>query len=566
MNENPGTDVNDGWPPRFSLDQERILNLLTGDRFYSNPSAALRESILNAIDAVHRRKRSEPEIEPEISVTFDRSTRQLEISDNGIGMGKAEVSSLFTKIGASAATHESEKDAVGEFGIGVISYFMAADVFDVQTFDGKSEAIGLRFTREMLAGGAATTVETFRAEKGTTVTLLLRDDALVQLLVDQYPHWCRDVEGLTARELPTDRFLEQGNTGRVHQELEVELPDWIEKSHLGPVDTPPGWDAMTGRSTVSVLYRGVFVQQHEVDGFWGIRGSIDVDPKHFKPSLNREGFVGAEFKGEVKAFLKNAHPLILMEMARIVRQASSAGKLTKWNEGRWANLWLSVPRTKEYSDATAAWDRLFRSLPAFEVAQGDRWAPCSFEELLELSPPIYLAPHAQENPNDSVKAAVRLLRNSKKSVIRGIRRDNSWMRYAGSSFGTTADLISNAFKDELPEIIPVAPKADDILTAVERLAPLFTGPPAIDLVRLGPETPPALRLQRRLVINIDNPTGREIVSKVLESNAGPDALIEIAARHAYEQLGQVAAVVKDIKTGPEILSPVRRRYIRSRLA
>lgn len=513
MNENPGTDVNDGWPPRFSLDQERILNLLTGDRFYSNPSAALRESILNAIDAVHRRKRSEPEIEPEISVTFDRSTRQLEISDNGIGMGKAEVSSLFTKIGASAATHESEKDAVGEFGIGVISYFMAADVFDVQTFDGKSEAIGLRFTREMLAGGAATTVETFRAEKGTTVTLLLRDDALVQLLVDQYPHWCRDVEGLTARELPTDRFLEQGNTGRVHQELEVELPDWIEKSHLGPVDTPPGWDAMTGRSTVSVLYRGVFVQQHEVDGFWGIRGSIDVDPKHFKPSLNREGFVGAEFKGEVKAFLKNAHPLILMEMARIVRQASSAGKLTKWNEGRWANLWLSVPRTKEYSDATAAWDRLFRSLPAFEVAQGDRWAPCSFEELLELSPPIYLAPHAQENPNDSVKAAVRLLRNSKKSVIRGIRRDNSWMRYAGSSFGTTADLISNAFKDELPEIIPVAPKADDILTAVERLAPLFTGPPAIDLVRLGPETPPALRLQRRLVINIDNPTGGRLYRK-----------------------------------------------------
>lgn len=565
MAESPDTDINGGWPPRFSLDQERILNLLTGDHFYSNPSAALRESILNAVDAVHRRKRSEPHLRPEIRVTFDRSTRQLEIRDNGIGMGKAEVSSLFAKIGASAATNESEKDAVGEFGIGVISYFMAANSFDVQTFDGKSEAIGLRFTKEMLAGSAATNLEATRADRGTTVTLYLRDDALVQLLLDQYSHWCRDVEGLTARELPTGHLLEQGNTGRIHQELEVELPDWIEKSHLGPVDSPPGWDAMTGRSTVSVLYRGVFVQQHEVNGLWGIRGSIDVDPKHFKPSLNREGFIGEDFKGEVEAFLKRVHPLILEEMARIVEQASDAGKLTKWNENRWANLWLSVPRTKEYANATAAWDRLFRSLPAFEVAQGDRWAPCSFEELLALHPPIYLAPHAQEKSNDSIKAAVRLLRSSKKSVIRGIRRDNSWMKYAGSSFGTTAELISNAFKKELPEFIPVASKADDILTAVERVAPLFTGPPAIDLVRLGPETPPALRLKRRLVINVDNSTGREIVTKVLESNAGADALIGIVARQAYEQLTQVAAVVNEIKTGPEILSPVRRRYIRSRL-
>jgi len=558
-------NTKDVWPPEFSLDQERILNLLTGDRFYSNPSAALRESVLNAVDAVHRRKRSEPQIDAEITVTFDRSTRQLEIRDNGVGMGRTEISSLFAKIGASAATYEPEKDAVGEFGIGVISYFMAADSFDLQTYDGKSEPIGLRFAKEMLAGGPATKLDATREDTGTTVQLHLRDDTLVQLLVDQFPHWCRDVEGLTARELPEDRPLEQGNAGRIHQKMDIELPSWIEKSHLGAVDSLPGWDAMTGKSTVSVLYRGVFVQQHEVNGLWGIRGSIDVDPKHFKPSLNREGFVGEEFKGEVEAFLKQVHPLILEQMARIVKNASDAGKLTKWTEKRWANLWLSVPRTKEYTNATTTWDRLFRSLPAFEIAQGDRWSPCSLEELLALPTPIYLAPQAQEKPSDSVKAAVRLLRGSKKTVVRGIRRDNSWMRYAGSSFGTTADLISNAFKDELPEFIPVGSRADAILADVGRVAPLFTGPPPIDLVSLGPETPPALRLQRRLVINIDNPSGRKIVEQVLESNAGAELLVWIVARHAYEQLTQVAAVVNEIATGPEILSPVRRRYIRSRL-
>lgn len=566
MRESIDADTNGGWPPRFSLHQERILNLLTGDRFYSNPSAALRESILNAIDAIQRRKRSEPHLKPEILVTFDRRTNQLEVRDNGIGMGKAEITSLFAKIGASAATNESAKASVGEFGIGVISYFMAADSFDLHTFDGNSEAIGLQFTKEMLAGSPAIDLDTSRSDKGTTVTLYLRDDSLVQLLMDQYSHWCRDVEGLTARELPADCLLKQGNAGRAHQELNVELPNWIEKSHLGPVDSPPGWDAMTGKSTVSVLYRGVFVQQHEVNGLWGIHGSIDVDPKHFKPSLNREGFVGEEFKGEVEGFLKKVHPLILEEMAALVKHASESGRLTKWNENRWANLWLSVPRTKEYASATVAWDNLFRSSPAFEIAQGDRWAPCSFDELLALRPPIYLAPHAQEKTNDSIKAAIRLLRNSKKSVVRGIRRDNSWMKYAGSSFGSTAELISNAFREELPEFIGVAANADNILTKVERVAPLFTGPPAIDLVHLGPETPSALRLKRRLVINIDSSAGREIVTRILESNAGAEALIGIVARHAYEQLTQVAAVVNEIETGPEILSPVRRRYIRSCLA
>ena len=50
----------DRWPPEFRLDRTSILNLLTGKSFYSDPSAALREAILNAIDAVFRRKKADP--------------------------------------------------------------------------------------------------------------------------------------------------------------------------------------------------------------------------------------------------------------------------------------------------------------------------------------------------------------------------------------------------------------------------------------------------------------------------------------------------------------------------
>jgi len=60
------------WPPSFTLDQETILNLLTSDRFYSNPSAALREAVLNAIDAVQRRRTTAFDPLPDITVTFNR--------------------------------------------------------------------------------------------------------------------------------------------------------------------------------------------------------------------------------------------------------------------------------------------------------------------------------------------------------------------------------------------------------------------------------------------------------------------------------------------------------------
>ena len=101
---------NETWPPEFSLDQEKILNLLTGDRFYSNPSAALREAVLNAIDAVHRHQKVASDVVPEIQVIFSRDVLTLTVVDNGIGMCQTDVSALFTKIGASAATNEANKD------------------------------------------------------------------------------------------------------------------------------------------------------------------------------------------------------------------------------------------------------------------------------------------------------------------------------------------------------------------------------------------------------------------------------------------------------------------------
>ena len=555
----------DTWPPEFSLDQEKILNLLTGDRFYSNPSAALREAILNAIDAVHRRRQLTTEFLPKIQVAFGQEELTLTVGDNGVGMSKTEISALFVKVGASAATEEAKKESVGEFGIGVISYFMAGDIFVLQTHDGKSDPIGLSFNRGMLSGGAATEVPATQQSQGTTIMISIRDIDTFNVLLESFPHWCRDVEGLSAELLPDGRALSQRGTSRRTGLPNVQLPDWVERAHLGPVSDPTGWDAMTGISTVAVLYRGVFVQEFDVRGLWGIEGSIDVDPKHFKPRLNREGFVEGQFQTDVTEVLRTCHPAILEALVERLAAAVERGDLDKWTEKRWASLWLSLPRDAAYAKATQVWDSVFRSLPAFELAVGNQWKPASFETIKGFQTRVFVAPLADERSDDLVQAALRLLRNTGQTVIRGIRHDKSWMRHASRSFGTTADLISNVFAVELPRLVPIVTEAEQILATIDAVAPLFTGPPTVDLVRLGPESLPVLRLQRRLIINLDHEAGRELVEDVLRANNGPISLVGSAARHTHEQLTQVAAVVREITSEPEILGPIRRRFIRGLL-
>ena len=553
------------WPPEFSLDQEKILSLLTGDRFYSNPSAALREAVLNAIDAVQRRRGITPDFAPEIQVTFSHDDLTLTVADNGIGMSQADVTDLFAKVGASAATNEANKKSVGEFGIGVISYFMAGNLFTLQTYDGTTASIGLSFDRQMLSGGTATEISSTKQSQGTTITIHIQEIDIFELLLNSFSHWCRDVEGLSAQLLPDKRPLMQKGAHELDEIATVELPKWVERAHLGPVSDPIGWDSMTGISTVAVLYRGVFVQEFEVKGTWGIEGSIDVDPKHFKPRLNREGFLEGQFQDEVTNFLKICHPVVLEVMAERLTTAVAKGTLGKWTQKRWANLWLSLPRDVAYARAMQAWDSVFRTLPAFELAVGNQWKPTSFDTIRELQTEVFVAPLADEQTNDVVQASLRFLRNTGRTVIRGIRRDHKWMRYAGSSFATTADLISEVFATELPTLVPIAARAEQILAGIDRLAPLFTGPPAVDLVQIGHDSPPVLRLHDRLIINVDNDAGRALIEDALRVNAGPMSLVESAARHTYEQLTQVAAAVRGISAEPEILGPIRRQFIRSLL-
>ncbi len=121
------------------------------------------------------------------------------------------------------------------------------------------------------------------------LTIKIRDVNTFNILLESFPHWCRDVEGLSGQLLPDGNNLIQGGKYQTKEPLDFKLPHWVERAHLGPVREPTGWYEMTGSSTIAVLYRGVFVQQFKIDQIWGIEGSIDVNPKHFKPSTQPRG-------------------------------------------------------------------------------------------------------------------------------------------------------------------------------------------------------------------------------------------------------------------------------------
>ncbi|MCY4304737.1 MAG: ATP-binding protein [Aestuariivita sp.] len=551
------------WPPGFTIDQERVLELLTGVHFYTDASAALREAVLNAVDAINRRiDENSKEFTPKIHVILNRDSLSLEVSDNGIGMDRSDITNLFSKVGMSASKTETNPNAVGEFGIGVISYFMAGELFQLETVDRTGNPIGLEFSKSLFSGGTATEFASSRAERGTTIRIALRSPEIFNLLEKKFSHWCRDVTGLSARIDPDGRELrqrgvEQGDTVNLK-----DLPKWAERVLLRPVSNPTGWDAMTGNSTVAVLYKGVFVQELEVQGIWGIEGSIDVDPKYFKPQLNREGFIPGEFTSEVTNLLRVCHPEILKSMISLLEIALSEGVLVKWHARRWASLWLAIPRSPEYKEATDAWDSVFKTLPAFEALSGDDWVPISFSAIEYMGDEIYVAPIGGDDCPDTVYAAIRLLYGMSKPIVRGFRREDHWLQNAEFiDLGSTADLIFEVFKDIIPEFVNIPDIAEEILKKIAKEHQLLTGPPAVNLVQIGNDTAPVLRLQDRLLVNIDHEAGASILEETLEENRGHISLITYIAKHAPNQIQDALQILLNFPKEIEYISPIRRRFI-----
>lgn len=150
---------------RFSLEYENIMQLLMDKSLYPDPSLFLRELLQNSLDAC-RRKEAEAEYagqknqyEPKICVwdhSKDTDKPRIIFQDNGIGMSRHIVENYFLRVGksyyrssefdaerAKLAKNNIELDTCSYFGIGILSCFLVADHFEIETYQYNNEPLNI---------------------------------------------------------------------------------------------------------------------------------------------------------------------------------------------------------------------------------------------------------------------------------------------------------------------------------------------------------------------------------------------------------------------------------------
>jgi len=176
----------------FQAEVAQLLHLVTHS-LYSNPEIFVRELVSNASDAADKLRfeglnnaalyEDNPNLE--VRIAFDKDARTLSITDTGIGLTEQEaidnlgtIAKSGTKdfMGKLSGDQKADAQLIGQFGVGFYSGFIVADKITVESRRaGVPADQGVRW----VSGGTGDfVVETIhRPERGTTITLHLRDDA-----------------------------------------------------------------------------------------------------------------------------------------------------------------------------------------------------------------------------------------------------------------------------------------------------------------------------------------------------------------------------------------------------
>jgi molecular chaperone HtpG len=176
----------------FQTEVRQLLQLMIHS-LYSNREIFLRELVSNASDANDRLRFEaiaqpallETESDLKIWIDADPEKGTLTIRDNGVGMTREEAIAHLGTIAKSGTSEffkslsgDQQKDSqlIGQFGVGFYSAFIVSDRVEVLTRKaGQPEDSGVRW--ESSADGEYTVETVTRAERGTTVTLQLKEDA-----------------------------------------------------------------------------------------------------------------------------------------------------------------------------------------------------------------------------------------------------------------------------------------------------------------------------------------------------------------------------------------------------
>ena len=172
---------------QFKAESKRLLDLMINS-IYTNQEIFLRELISNASDAIDKLAYTAltdqnvglSRDDFAITIVRDEANRTLTVSDNGIGMNRAEMEEnlgTIAKSGSLSFKQAMEKsddiDIIGQFGVGFYSAFMVASSVTVI-----SRKYGEDKAWKWVSDGADgyTIEETTRSAAGTDVIMVLKND------------------------------------------------------------------------------------------------------------------------------------------------------------------------------------------------------------------------------------------------------------------------------------------------------------------------------------------------------------------------------------------------------
>jgi len=173
----------------FQAEAKQLLQLMIHS-LYSNKEIAIRELVSNASDAEDKLRFQalddsslyEDDSELKIKIDYNKKSRTITISDNGIGMNRDDIINNIgtiarsgTKEFLSQLSGDQAKDAnlIGQFGVGFYSSFIIADEVTLETRRAGSKD-SFRWKSK---GDGEFTIETIdKKTRGTDITLALKKD------------------------------------------------------------------------------------------------------------------------------------------------------------------------------------------------------------------------------------------------------------------------------------------------------------------------------------------------------------------------------------------------------
>lgn len=147
---------------QFTLNRDKLISLVLGVQLYADRSLFLRELLQNAIDAcrhraaIHRADPAQGPYTPAVTVRLDREPggTTISVEDNGTGMDEHLMTSFFAQVGKSYYTSDEflerkardglDFEPISQFGVGILSTFMAGDHLLVDSLHWQREATPLR--------------------------------------------------------------------------------------------------------------------------------------------------------------------------------------------------------------------------------------------------------------------------------------------------------------------------------------------------------------------------------------------------------------------------------------